>query len=417
MAARGHAFAWACAGLLCAAAQAATVQDWPLPDTGPAAQPGLVEAPDGGLLLSWTAPQGEGHALRMARWNGRAFGAVSTVARGTRWFVNWADVPALRALPDGSLHGFILRRTADAPYAYDILLTASRDGGARWSRPRLLHDDGTATEHGFVALWPDGDDHLGIAWLDGRQTAGGADGHAHHSGAGAMSLRATRLPGDHGETGARPADAALDARTCDCCQTDAAVTRRGPVVVYRDRSPDEVRDIALVRRDGTGWTAPRTVHADGWVMPGCPVNGPAVAAAGDTVWVAWFTAAHGTPAVRLARSQDAGDRFDPPQTMATGPSVLGRVDLQLDADGRPWVSWMAEDADGPALWLGRVALDGPQPAPVRIATLPRGPAAGVPRLALQGGTAHLVWTTVLDGRPRLRGARVRLDAAAEASGD
>ena len=29
------------------------------------------------------------------------------------------------------------------------------------------------------------------------------------------------------------------------------------------------------------WTAPATVFSDGWHIPGCPTNGPAVAARGE----------------------------------------------------------------------------------------------------------------------------------------
>jgi hypothetical protein len=59
-------------------------------------------------------------------------------------------------------------------------------------------------------------------------------------------------------------DVQLDARTCECCATGMAMATSGPVIVYRDRSPKEVRDIAVVRATGKGWTRPRLVHADGW---------------------------------------------------------------------------------------------------------------------------------------------------------
>ena len=35
---------------------------------------------------------------------------------------------------------------------------------------------------------------------------------------------------------------------CDCCQTDAALTARGPLLVYRGRTPDEIRDISPTAR-------------------------------------------------------------------------------------------------------------------------------------------------------------------------
>ncbi len=104
-------------------------------------------------------------------------------------------------------------------------------------------------------------------------------------------------------------DTELDARTCDCCQTDSARTREGLVVVYRDRSETGVRDIALVRQTPTGWSEPVQVARDGWLIDACPVNGPAVDARGDTVVVAWFTAAD-KPRVRLAFS--AGRRAHVP---------------------------------------------------------------------------------------------------------
>ena len=38
----------------------------------------------------------------------------------------------------------------------------------------------------------------------------------------------------------------LDPKVCDCCQTAAAVTDDGPVVVYRNRSDQELRDISAI---------------------------------------------------------------------------------------------------------------------------------------------------------------------------
>jgi hypothetical protein len=44
-------------------------------------------------------------------------------------------------------------------------------------------------------------------------------------------------------------DLLLDDMTCTCCQTSAAVTGDGTVLLaYRDRTVDEVRDISVVGR-------------------------------------------------------------------------------------------------------------------------------------------------------------------------
>ena len=376
---------------------------WPLPSPDGAAQPDLVVAPDGSLLLSWIEPDGAGHAVRFARHDDGAWSSPLTIARGDDWFVNWADTPHIVATADGALWAHWLRKSAAATYAYDVVLARSGDGGAAWSAPLVVNDDGTPTEHGFASLWAASPDSIGIAWLDGRETAGGHGGHGGGHGAGAMTLRTLRLDAAL----ARHDETRLDASTCDCCQTSAALAADGMLLAYRDRTAEEVRDIAVVHHDGARWSAPRIVHADDWTMPACPVNGPAIAARGDDAVVAWYTGAGGTPRVRAARSDDAGRTFAAPLELDAGEAVLGRVDVALDARGA-WVAWLREDATGQALRL--VRLDGHAAATreafdvARVAG--RGRGTGMPQLVSARGLAHLVWTDVVDGKPRLRGATV-----------
>ena len=387
------------------AAAALHVTAWQLPAPDGAAQPDLVTAPDGTLLLSWIEPRGDGHALRFARHGNAGWSAPGTIAEGDDWFVNWADTPHLAATPDGALWAHWLRKSAAATYAYDVVLSRSGDGGATWSAPRVVNRDGTPTEHGFVAMWPAGPSSLGIAWLDGRATAGGHGGHDGHGGGGMMTLRTARFDAAF----ARHEETRLDASACDCCQTAAAATRAGHVVAYRDRTRDEIRDIAVVRHDGVDWQPPRIVHADGWRMPACPVNGPALAARDDTVVVAWYTAAGGVPRVRVAASTDAGASFGAPVEADSGDAVQGRLAVALDADGQgAWVTWLREDASGQSLRLARFEPGSrvlmPSIAAARVAGKGRG--TGFPQLVVSGDRIHLVWTDVLDGRPRLRGAMV-----------
>jgi hypothetical protein len=383
-----------------ALAPAATVAPWPLPAGVPSAQPSLVARGEA-LHLSWIEPEAGGHRLRHARDEGSGFGAPAEIASGRGWFVNWADFPSLAVLEDGSLAAHLLVKRSEAPYAYDVRLLRSPDG-VRWSEPETVHDDGTATEHGFVSLWPSGGSGLGIAWLDGRATGGGGHDHAGHGGA--MTLRTARFD----EQGKQD-DRALDAGTCDCCQTDAALAARGPVLVYRDRTENEIRDIAIVRLREGRWTEPALVHADGWRMPACPVNGPAVAARGDEIVVAWYTAADGEPQVRLAHSSDDGEHFGEPLIVARGSQVQGRVDVQR-GDGFVALTWIDEDGEGQTLRLARFAPDlSREIERVEIAKLARGRATGFPRLALRGDVAHVVWTDVVERVPRVLGARVDFD--------
>jgi hypothetical protein len=400
---------------------------WSLPAPSGAAQPDLVMTNDGRVLLSWMEPEGDGHALRFAEFTAArgdpagagktvaesGWSAPVTIATGSNWFVNWADTPHLAATEDGALWAHWLQKSAAATYSYDVALVRSDDGGSTWSQPVLVNDDGKAAEHGFVSLWPATRDSIGVSWLDGRNSAGG-ESHAGHdaqpsTSSGpprAMTLRAARFGPDLRRSG----EGEIDAMTCDCCQTDVAVSARGPLLVYRDRTAGEIRDIAVTRGQGDAWTPPRLVHGDGWKMPACPVNGPSVAARGDAAVVAWYTAPGDVPLLRLARSSDAGDSFGAPVTVDQGPELQGRVDVALDAHAA-WVLWVREERGGQSLQLARYAPDlSRELQRIEIARIEgRGRATGFPQLVLGSDAAYVVWADVVDRKPRLRGARIVRD--------
>jgi hypothetical protein len=392
----------------CSAAGTADAAAWALPVSTPAAQPSLSLSPDGGLNLSWIERTTAGHRLRFSRYRNGRWSAPATVAAGNDWFVNWADFPSTTQLPDGTLWAHNLVKRGAGTYAYDLVLYRSTDNGRSWSNPQTVHDDGTETEHGFASLWPWSASELAVAWLDGRATAGdsGHDDSHHQPGADdakAMTLRAAVFDAD----GKRVREWPLDARTCDCCQTDAALTSKGPVLIYRDRSPDEIRDVYSIRFQGGQWRKPQPVAEDGWRMPACPVNGPAIAAVDDSVWAAWYTAPEETPSLRIAFSDNAGTSFTHTRSFRSGASMQGRVDLAANADGA-WMVWM-EEGTSQSLWLARLDRQlqtvGP---PVLVATLQgRGRATGFARMQAVGRTVYVVWTDVVDGKPELQGAQFR----------
>lgn len=396
-----------------AAAKPATggyvVQEWVLPAQPGSMAPDLRVAPNGRVLISWlNRQQGRRNVLQFSSYT-EAGGWQSlprTIAVGQSLVANWADAPHLLATADGALWVQWLQANAASPSAYDVALARSRDGGMTWAQITRVNDDQTTSEHGFAALWPRAADAIGIAWLDGReqQVAHGGEqkAGAHHGGA--MQLRANGFDRDL----ARGADAVVDARTCDCCQTDAATTDRGVLLAWRDRGDDEMRDIVVARlQDDGAWTRPTTVHADGWKIEACPVNGPAIAAVGNAAVVAWYSEAGGTPTVRIARSTNAGDAFAAPVVVDSDAAVRGQVDVALDAR-QAWVAWLREDARGQALMLARYTPDlSKQLQSIEVARLgARGHASGTPRLAVDAGGAWLAWTDAIDGVADLRGARI-----------
>ena len=104
-------------------------------------------------------------------------------------------------------------------------ISRSTDGGVTWGEPWRPHEDAEKGEHRLrLTLFPLADGGSGLVWLDGRRFAAGEE---------VMTLRARTLDA----SGAPLEEMLVDDAICDCCQTDAAQTARGVVVVYRDRTP------------------------------------------------------------------------------------------------------------------------------------------------------------------------------------
>lgn len=359
-------------------------------------EPHLSSGEDG-VWLSWLEPAGEAWALRVASVGEAALGSISTVTERPDFFVNWADFPSVVSLGDGRLAAHWLQRGDAGGYDYGVRVSWSDDGGATWSEPWTPHDDGTPTEHGFVSLLPDASGGLGVLWLDGRRYVAGPSGPATEE----MTLRFRQRAGPDAAAGP---EAVVDDRVCDCCQTGAARTTDGWVVVYRDRSADEIRDIFAARLVDGAWSDARPVHRDGWHIEACPVNGPAVDADGDRVAVAWFTGAGDVPRVSLAFSDDQGGRFTEPVRIDDGDPV-GRVDVVLDGDGA-MVSWIERVGDGAELRLRRVAADGTSADAGVVTRVSGARAAGFPRMVRDGDDLVVAWTDATEASTRLRVGRI-----------
>jgi hypothetical protein len=279
-------------------------------------------------------------------------------------------------------------------YAYDINIALSKDAGESWGGAITPHRDDTATEHGFVSLFP-WQQGAGAVWLDGRNTLAASAAHEHDEGhgGGGMTLRSAVILPD----GEIAAETEMDSLVCDCCQTSAAHARQGPVVVYRNRTEDEIRDIYIARSVNGAWQAGTAVHEDGWKISGCPVNGPAIAASQDTVVVAWFTLADDIPRVRFARSEDGGKSF-PQMLNIAEHSPSGRVDVALLDDGSAAISWLDEVNEsqaGSAANIMRIQIIAPDGNLGVGHTLSAGETvevAGFPQMISNGNDLILAWT-------------------------
>lgn len=366
---------------------------------GPKAQePSLFSTDDGRLLMSWTEASGNGFAVKMAILENGTWGPPRTITTSGNLFVNWADFPSVAAFADGTLLAHWLQKTGRSEYAYDVNIAFSVDDGETWGASMVPHPDGTETQNGFVTLVPT-DDRMVAIWLDGR--ASESDVAEEGAIPGATQLRAAVLSSD----GKASPDMALDYMACSCCHTAAALAGGDLIVVYRDRTEADIRDISAVRMSNGVWSDPISVHDDNWEISGCPVNGPSIAARDNRVLVAWLTGADDVPAVRIATSADGGRSFGDAVRIDRG-SPVGRVDTLMLEDGSGLVSWVEWTGNDETLLLCRLGADGCL-STWEVAVNSSTGSMNFPQIAATSEGFYIAWTHPLpDGGDTIRMLRM-----------
>lgn len=304
-----------------AAATAIEFQELPLAAAATSRTPILTGAQDGSLFVSWTEPtDATSTALRFTKFDRetQSWFDPKTIAAGSNWFLNATDSPIIAAGLRGRLAAVWYVNNPDG--GYHAMVSSSQDQGESWSTPERLTTESARQE--FVQLAPLLNGNWLAIWLDGRDAA-------------ATQLR-SRVIG-HDET-----DTLVDARVCDCCPISPLVLPNGVVLTaYRDRSETEVRDIAYRAYSRGEWRDMAAPIQDGWVINGCPFNGPHLSRRSGNVASTWFTAADDNPRVQVARSNNLGRswasvaRIDDPERPA-----IGAPNVAVLRDGTHWVSWV-----------------------------------------------------------------------------
>ena len=359
--------------------QVLTIKILSSPSQAPSGEPYLFTDKMGTTYLSWVEGD-KNKTLKYSILSNEQWSLPVAIDTGTNWFVNWADYPMMATNGQAFIANY-LEKSGESTYAYDVMLTSSGDNGKIWSEPAVLHDDGKQAEHGFVSM-VSYEEGFFVSWLDGRNTA--MEGMEHHDGhQGEMSIRAAILD----KNGKKISEWELDRRVCDCCQTSAAITDNGPIVVYRDRSDQEIRDMSIVRLINGQWTAPKSINNDNWKIAGCPVNGPRVAAQGNSLAIAWFSMPESEGQVNLIFSPDGGATFGNPIRVDEG-NAIGRVDVVLINDKNAMVSWM----EGNVIKAIRVNADGTKEDPIVIASSSDSRSSGFPQMTKSKDRLIFAWT-------------------------
>lgn len=359
-----------------------TLQTLASPADSVSAEPYLFTNSDGIVYLSWVEKAKDKSTLKFSSLDKGQWSKPAVISSGNNWFVNWADYPVLAASGDGSMAAHYLEKSENGKYTYDVKMITSADAGNRWDTARILNEDGKKAEHGFVSIVPYKENYF-VAWLDGRNS--GSEEEGGHSGGhqGQMTLRGAMV----NKSGRKTSEWELDNRVCDCCQTTAAITPNGPIVIYRDRSQYEIRDISIVRYVNGQWTAPKAVFSDNWKIAGCPVNGPRVDALGNNLALAWFSSPDKKGQVSVIFSADGGASFGSPIRVDEGQGI-GRVDVIILDDKTAMVSWM----EGSAIKAARIHADGKKEPSFTIASTSETRSSGFPQMTKSGNRVFFAWT-------------------------
>ena len=342
-------------------------------------EPFLTTGANGSVYLSWVEKNGDLATLFYSELVNNKWSAPKKIADGNDWFVNWADHPVLAVNKSGDMIAHYLQKSDSGTYTYDIKVVAKKSGNTEWSEPVKLHDDNINAEHGFVSMQPMSDGNFLLSWLDGRNTVSSN----HNHGESEMTLRAAILTNE----GKKTQEWELDQRVCDCCQTSNGIAGKTPVIVYRDRSKDEVRDMSIVRYVNNQWTQPKPVFSDNWKIAGCPVNGPSLGTINNYMAVGWFTNAEEISKVNVVFSNDSGETFGKPIRVDEG-NALGRVKIKLIDANTAFVSWM----EGNNILGSIVDKNGQIIRRYSLASSSEDRSSGIPQIALIDDVIVMAWT-------------------------
>ncbi len=377
----------------CTSAPESQINEIPSPASDNSFFPRLFTDNTGTVFMSWME-QDENSVtkLKYATFTNETWSEPVEIASDSTWFVNWADYPAIIARNGKPMAAHWLDKVEGGTYAYHIMMKTYNEG---WSDSFTPHTDNTPTEHGFVSMTPATDSTYIALWLDGRQTLDRAvDDYANMDKA--MTLRAAQIS----NTGDILEDYRVDETVCDCCQTAIVKTEKGYAAAYRNRTPDEIRDIYTTTLINSEWSAPTAINNDNWHIAACPVNGLAIDAHGNTVAVAWFTGANDEALVKMALSQDHGQTYGEP-ILLDDQAPLGRVDLNM-SDEFLWVSWQRPNQEGAELLIRKYDLNGKMMEEYSVPGLSKDRSSGFPQITVYNKKFVISYTDLSDKNPTVK---------------
>jgi hypothetical protein len=366
----------------------------------------VVKDQNGNIFLSWVEILPDtSYAFMMSSLEpiNSTFPDRHMIAQGKDWFVNWADMPGIYPFTNGTFLAYWLQMSSSGTYDYDVMYSIGSPE-TQWSEPKKLHADTIPAEHGFVSVTAMGED-LMLAWLDGRYTKENLpeDQYTHdtHGHSGSMTLRSAIISSDGTITHRQE----VDHRVCDCCQTDLAVGANGTIVVYRDRSEFEIRDIYMSTYKNGNWIEPRTIAVDDWKIYGCPVNGPAITASDSLITIAWYSEHNEESITQVKWSHDGGITYQSPMTIGD-KKTLGRVDIEIIDLTTIFASWMEGEGSKAMIKGAWIDITNRQIGGIDIAPNNSARKSGFPKIIQNQGHIFMSYTDALDNDTKVKTIKI-----------
>ena len=351
-----------------------------------ASLPRLFTDETGKVTMSWVEQKADTAHLYYSIYEHSNWIPPTQVSKSADWFVNWADYPSVISKKGIPIAAHWLAKIPGNTYSYNIEMKTYNEG--IFSKVFVPHNDGTATEHGFVSMIPTSDSTFYSIWLDGRNTVG-----SHHGEHGNLSTVMTLRGALISNSGTILKREQLDNSVCECCNTAITELNGNLIAAYRNRTEGEIRDIYVKRMIDGVWEDAKPVYNDNWEINACPVNGPAMDAIERMVIVAWFTAPDGKASVKLSFSKNEGKDFETPIVLESG-SILGRVDVIANNEHSAWVSWVSVFEDGAELNVKLISDDGTELTSYVVSEINPSRASGFPHISKSGESVLIAWTNI-----------------------
>jgi hypothetical protein len=359
-------------------------------ETANGATPMFLVTPKGDRVIAWVAAEGggtDGKLYLSVTPQGAAAPLPTVMVNDPLGPIepHGEAPPRLGADRDGGLYALyaVGKLVPGRRFPANALrLIRSDDQGRTWSAPVTVNGAGELGDfgsHGFHALTVAPDGAVLATWLENEK---------------GISKVFFARSGDRGATFTTPR-ALREDQACPCCRTGVAATADGQLFVsWRNVFDGDVRDVVVAKSIDAGatWQEPVRPREDGWVYPGCPHAGPAMALGPDgAVHIAWWTGKAGEAGVWYAKSTDGGASFAPTPIAVGDRSQPAHIQLVVGADSGVYLAWddglgqrpvvtFRRSVNGGESWLAPQTLSAPATA------------GTYPVLALVGDSVAVAWS-------------------------